>query len=202
MFICLPQGHPRCRWLCFFSRTQTKIFNSNRCSLSVITYTKHTQTKLNPVARDDTLRSKDMKRSVCARSWTVFIYFFLPLFHRTVQLSWARSQQLAVGCWCVIVWNLTGTETCLFNPRCFLILSSFRDWLSSACSVDECYKFGKRKGYRFSFLPPACIFPLVLQSTWTSLASELDLVLNHTHIPKVQGTVLAKHTEQHAWQHL
>ncbi len=25
---CLPPaGHPRCRWLCFFSRTQTKIFN-------------------------------------------------------------------------------------------------------------------------------------------------------------------------------
>ncbi len=27
MFICLPPGHPRCRWLCFFSRTQMKIFN-------------------------------------------------------------------------------------------------------------------------------------------------------------------------------
>ncbi len=23
MFICLPPGHPRCRWLCFFSRTFT-----------------------------------------------------------------------------------------------------------------------------------------------------------------------------------
>ncbi len=32
--------------------------------------------KLNPAARDDTLRSKDMKRSVCARNWTVFILFF------------------------------------------------------------------------------------------------------------------------------
>ncbi len=31
MFICLPQGHPRCRWLCFFSRTQANIFNSNCC---------------------------------------------------------------------------------------------------------------------------------------------------------------------------
>ncbi len=28
--------------------------------------TKHTQTKLNPVACDDTLKSKDTKRSVCA----------------------------------------------------------------------------------------------------------------------------------------
>ncbi len=32
MFICLPPGFPRCRRLCFFSRTQTKIFNSNCCS--------------------------------------------------------------------------------------------------------------------------------------------------------------------------
>ncbi len=31
------------------------------------------KTKLNPAARDDTLRSKDTKRSVCARNWTVFI---------------------------------------------------------------------------------------------------------------------------------
>ncbi len=30
MFIRLPPEHPRCR--CFFSRTQTKISNSNRCS--------------------------------------------------------------------------------------------------------------------------------------------------------------------------
>ncbi len=79
MFICLPRGHLRCGWLCFFSRTQTKIFNSNRCSLSVIWYSwiwerkKHTQTKPNC---DDTLRSKDSKRSVCARNWTVFRMFF------------------------------------------------------------------------------------------------------------------------------
>ncbi len=38
------------------------------------TYTD--KTKLNPAARDDTLRSKDMKRSVCARNWTIFISFF------------------------------------------------------------------------------------------------------------------------------
>ncbi len=83
MFICLPQGHPRWRWLSFFSRTQTKIFNSNRCSLSVIWcqsmgHTEKTcrdKTKSNPAARDDTLRSKDTKRSVCARNWTVFISF-------------------------------------------------------------------------------------------------------------------------------
>ncbi len=36
MSICLPPGHLRCRWLCFFSRTQAKNFNSNRCSLSII----------------------------------------------------------------------------------------------------------------------------------------------------------------------
>ncbi len=34
------------------------------------------KTKLNPAARDDTLRSKDTKRLVCARNRTVFIYFF------------------------------------------------------------------------------------------------------------------------------
>ncbi len=38
------------------------------------TYTD--KTKLNPAARDDTLRSKDTKRSACARNWTVFISFF------------------------------------------------------------------------------------------------------------------------------
>ncbi len=38
--------------------------------------TKHTQTKLNPVACDDTLKSKDTKRSVCALKWTVFFFFF------------------------------------------------------------------------------------------------------------------------------
>ncbi len=37
------------------------------------TYTD--KTKLNPAARDDTLRCKDTKRSVCARNWTVFILF-------------------------------------------------------------------------------------------------------------------------------
>ncbi len=58
------------------------------------TYTD--KTKLIPAARDDTLRCKDMKRSVCARNWTVFIsFFFLPLIRRTGQLSWARSQHPA-----------------------------------------------------------------------------------------------------------
>ncbi len=38
------------------------------------TYTD--KTKLNPAARDDTLRSLDTKRSVCARNWTVFISSF------------------------------------------------------------------------------------------------------------------------------
>ncbi len=49
---------------------------------------KHTQTKtkLNPAARDNTLRSKDTKWSVCARNWTVFI-LYLPLIRHTVQLS-------------------------------------------------------------------------------------------------------------------
>ncbi len=31
------------------------------------------KTKLNPVARDDTLRSQDTKRSICSRNWTVFL---------------------------------------------------------------------------------------------------------------------------------
>ncbi len=53
------------------------------------TYTD--KTKLNPAARDDTLRSEDTKQSVCARNWTV--YHVLPLIRHNVQLSWARSQQ-------------------------------------------------------------------------------------------------------------
>ncbi len=53
------------------------------------TYTD--KTKLNPAARDDTLRSKDTKQLVCARNWTVL--YVLPLICHTVQLSWARSQQ-------------------------------------------------------------------------------------------------------------
>ncbi len=38
------------------------------------TYTD--KTKLNPAARDDSLRSKDMKRLVCTRNGTVFISLF------------------------------------------------------------------------------------------------------------------------------
>ncbi len=52
------------------------------------TYTD--KTKLNPAARDDTLRSKDTKRSVCARNWTVFISFFTsdPPHSPTVLRVW------------------------------------------------------------------------------------------------------------------
>ncbi len=53
------------------------------------------KTKLNPAARDNTLRSKDTKRSALARNWKVFIYIFFPLIHHIVQPSWARSQQPA-----------------------------------------------------------------------------------------------------------
>ena len=100
MFICLPPGHPRCRWLCFFSRTQIMIFNFSRCSLSVYNACQWSQnlwerkktctekSKLNPAACDDTLMCKDTKRSVCARNWTVFICFF-----KLLELSWALSQQ-------------------------------------------------------------------------------------------------------------
>ncbi len=35
------------------------------------------KTKLNPAARDDTLRSKDTNRSVCARNWTYLYRVFL-----------------------------------------------------------------------------------------------------------------------------
>ncbi len=42
------------------------------------TYTD--KTKLNPAARDDTrTRDEDMKQSVCARNWTVFISYFTSL---------------------------------------------------------------------------------------------------------------------------
>ncbi len=56
MFICLSSGHPRCRGLCFFSWTQTKIFYSNQyCQSNDVNQwysrlwekIKHTQTKPN-----------------------------------------------------------------------------------------------------------------------------------------------------------
>ncbi len=57
-----PPGPLRCRWLCFFSRTQTKMFNSNHCSQSYngsqwdprlweSNKTNTDKTKLNPAAR-------------------------------------------------------------------------------------------------------------------------------------------------------
>ncbi len=91
MFICLPPGHPRCKWLCFFSRTLRFLtqnvavcqsYNGSQWDPRVWETKKHRdKTKLNTVARDDTLRSKDTKRSVCARNGTVFISF-LPLIHQ------------------------------------------------------------------------------------------------------------------------
>ncbi len=57
----------------------------------------HRQNQNKPPARDDTSRSKDTKRLVCARNWAVFISFFLPLIPRMIQLSWARSH----NCWCM-----------------------------------------------------------------------------------------------------
>ncbi len=81
MFICLPPGHPRCRWLCFFSRTQIKIFNSNVAVCQSYNGSQwdsrpwERKNKLNPVAWENTVRSKDTKRSICAWNWTVFISF-------------------------------------------------------------------------------------------------------------------------------
>ncbi len=58
------------------------------------TYTD--KTKLNPVARDDTLRSKDTKRSACARNWTVFISFFTSVQpHGPVLNSFTQQPSIA-----------------------------------------------------------------------------------------------------------
>ncbi len=65
------------------------------------TYTD--KTKLNPAARDDALRSKDTKRSVCARNWTVFIYIFTsdpPHGYRH------EPQGLIWFCLCMFFWTL------------------------------------------------------------------------------------------------
>ncbi len=65
------------------------------------TYTD--KTKLNPAARDDTLRSLDTKQSVCARNWTVFILFFTsdPLQCLTVLSAFTTA-----GVWCVnVLWH-------------------------------------------------------------------------------------------------
>ncbi len=52
------------------------------------TYTD--KTKLNPVAHDDKTRNN---RSV--QETEQYLYNCIPLIHRNVQLSWARSQHLA-----------------------------------------------------------------------------------------------------------
>ncbi len=49
-------------------------------------------TKLNPTACDNTLRHKTI---VSVQETEQYLYNFLPLIHRNVQLSWARSQQPA-----------------------------------------------------------------------------------------------------------
>ncbi len=60
------------------------------------TYTD--KTKLNLAARDNTLRSKDTKRLVCARNWTVFILFFTsdPPLGPTVLSSYLSNGPLTL----------------------------------------------------------------------------------------------------------
>ncbi len=55
------------------------------------------KTKLNPAARDDTLKSKDKERLVCARSWTVFIYIFFT----SDPLHWYRHEPLGLIWFCL-----------------------------------------------------------------------------------------------------
>ncbi len=73
------------------------------------TYTD--KTKLNPAARGDTLRSKDTKRSVCARNWTVFISVFLPLIRRPVQMSRARHEPQGLIWFCLFFFSLKAVST-------------------------------------------------------------------------------------------
>ncbi len=64
MFICLAPWHPRCRWLCFISRTQTKIF------------------LFKPLQSDSYIMAVNGTHG-----------FWESLIHCNVQLSRARSQQ-------------------------------------------------------------------------------------------------------------
>ncbi len=96
MFICLPTGNPRCRWLCFFSRTQTKIYNSNHCNhLMAVNGTHGFESKKKNIHRPNQIKPcgpwqytevlRHETISLCKKLIGIYIYFYLY-----AQLSWQQ----------------------------------------------------------------------------------------------------------------
>ncbi len=125
MFIYLPPGHPRCRWLCFFSRTQTEIFNSNRCSLSL------------SVGRCDNFLCRHIA-SLWDCRYTILSYMgggkretlctCHSLFHKYLVIlnrAWPR-ESLAVPI-TEIIYFQTYWKTNMLNIKVFKIASSYSD---------------------------------------------------------------------------
>ncbi len=85
LFIYLSSGHPRCRWIVFFSPKVKIIFSWNHAlcwfinceSMAAIilrvkkAYTG--STKIIPMAAANRLRFYEANRSICARNWTLFL---------------------------------------------------------------------------------------------------------------------------------
>ncbi len=106
MLICLLPGHPRCRWLCFFSRTQRKIFNSNRCRMSVIKWQSMGPTALRVKGKTYTDKIK-LNHEACDNTFSIYIIFYpwstamsncpervhntRRVMHQCAQDSWNRS---------------------------------------------------------------------------------------------------------------
>ncbi len=70
------------------------------------------KTKLNPAARDDTLKSKDKERLVCARSWTVFIYIFFYLWSAALISSRAAGFNLVLSVYVFFSLKAVGPIDC------------------------------------------------------------------------------------------
>ncbi len=109
MLICLPQGHPICRWLCFLSRTQTKMFNLNRY-----------------------MRSKDTKRSVFVRHWTLFISIFTA-----ARSDCPERVHTTAGTWCVFFFFLlySGSQTYKYITTTYLSTGPLILYLQSQLGV-------------------------------------------------------------------
>ncbi len=107
MFICLPQGHSRCRWLCFFSRTQRFLTRTIAVCQSYNVsqwYSRlwgkkniHRQNLIKPCGSwryiEVTLRHKTIGQ--CKRLNSIYLYFFTSWYSARSTVRSSFSQQLA-----------------------------------------------------------------------------------------------------------
>ncbi len=75
MFICLPPGHPRCRLLCFFSRTQSKIFLTQTVAVSQSYNGSQWDPRLCSWRYIEVLRHETI--SLCKKLSSIYIIFYL-----------------------------------------------------------------------------------------------------------------------------